>query len=108
MVIRTLPKIEAEEETSKRSALERWVTSGVPERMDVAINAFLAKTLRKAKVVVLKIDNFVTLQLKRVVHENSSGRAKPDFKEVVHDKQADAVVSSDGAQGLDKVDGEGL
>ncbi|MDO8504277.1 MAG: hypothetical protein Q7S36_00290 [Candidatus Liptonbacteria bacterium] len=82
LVVRTLPRIENPEEVIKQSPLERWVTSGVPEKLDATINVFLAKTLRKTKVLVLKVDNFVTAQLKRVVHENGNGKPKPDFKEI--------------------------
>ena len=83
LVVRTLPRIENPEEVIKQSPLERWVTSGVPERLDAVLNAFLAKTLRKTKVLVLKVDNFVTSQLKRVADENGNGKPKPDFKEVL-------------------------
>jgi len=86
LAIRALPRIEEPEEVVKQNVIERWLTSGVPEKLDAALNAFLAKTLRKSKVLVLRVDNYVTKQLKRVTHENGNGKPKPDFKEITGEK----------------------
>lgn len=89
LAIRALPRIEEPEGMIKQNVLERWLTSGVPEKLDATLNAFLAKTLRKSKVVVLRADNYVTKHLKRVTHENGNGKPKPDFKEITGEKPAE-------------------
>ena len=87
LVIRTLPRIEEPKEERQKNLLERWVTSGVPEKLDVLLNAFLAKILRKSKVLVLRVDNFVNNGLKKIVRENEAGKNKPDFKDVGGEKK---------------------
>lgn len=88
MVARALPRIETSEEEIKQSPLEKWVTSGVPEKLDIFFNAFSAKILRKSKVFILKIDNIVTLKLQGFA-KDMNGKAKPDFKEVIGEKKED-------------------
>lgn len=90
LAIRALPRIEEPEEAVKQNVFERWLTSGVPEKLDATLNAFLAKTLRKSKVVVLRADNYVTKHLKRIAHEsNENIKPKPDFTEITGEKKTE-------------------
>ena len=69
-VIRTLPRIEPEVGApDAKGFLERLIVSRIPERVDGAVNSFLFKFLRKLKVVLLKIDNVVGRQIKRIQPE---------------------------------------
>ena len=65
LVARTLPRI-SETETvnvSERKA-NRW--SSFPfEKIDVAVNAFLEKFLRKIKLILMKTDNMVSRHLNK-------------------------------------------
>src|SRR3989344_1435587 len=86
-VIRTLPRIEPDKSVpDKRGFFERLIVSRIPERVDGAVNSFLFKFLRKFKVVLLKIDNVVGKQLKRIQPENGNGngseKAAIDFVEI--------------------------
>ena len=87
LVVRALPRIEEDGMPEKKSWIERWVTSEAPERLDRAMNAFLGKTLRKLKVFMLRLDNFLAGQLKKIrVEENGNGKQKIDFKEITGEK----------------------
>ena len=86
-VIRTLPRIELDPKTpDTKGFFERLVVSRIPERVDGVVNNFLFKFLRKFKVVLLKVDNVVGKQLKRVQPENGNGngseKAAIDFVEI--------------------------
>lgn len=83
VVARTLPRIDVSDGEDKRNIFDRWVHSEVPEKVDVVLNAFLAKILRRAKVFLLKSDNFVSDKLQRV-SANGNGKPKIDFKDLHH------------------------
>lgn len=83
VVARTLPRIDVGGGEDKRNIFDRWVHSEVPEKVDVVLNAFLAKVLRRAKVFLLKSDNFVSDKLQRV-SANGNGKPKIDFKDLHH------------------------
>ncbi|TSC60367.1 MAG: hypothetical protein LiPW15_245 [Parcubacteria group bacterium LiPW_15] len=86
MVARVLPRIETPAEEIKQSPLEKWVTSGVPEKVDAVLNAFFAKFLRRAKVVIMRVDNSVTNRLQNFAKKEGNGKPKPDFKEITGEK----------------------
>lgn len=80
IVARSLPRV-GEEPSGKPSLFDRLSSSELPERIDAAFNNFLAKTLRKTKVVLLRIENFVNEKLKKF-STNGNGKPKIDFKEL--------------------------
>lgn len=83
LIVRTLPRISDEETAPAKGVLERWLASEFPERLDAAMNGFLLKFLRRAKVVVMKIDNFLNKELNRVKLEDQAATAqKPDLSEL--------------------------
>jgi len=89
LAVRTLPRIEDTGTPEKRGLLERWVTSEMPEKIDAALNGFLAKFLRKTRVLVLKLDNSLTGHLKKVQPEADPAlKVKPtiDFKAISEEK----------------------
>lgn len=85
VLVRALPRCE-EEEISKRGVFERLVASGIPERVDAVIRAFSIKSLRKSKVLLLKIENFVTARLKKMNAENGDSKIFPDLREIPREK----------------------
>ena len=68
VVVRTLPRVD-ENAPEQKSAFEKWLTSEVPEKIDKALNGFLVKFLKKTKIFLMKADNTVTAQLKKVKPE---------------------------------------
>lgn len=47
-------------------------------KIDEGINSFLAKFLRKSKVVIMKVDNFINHRLGKLTRKNGSGEKKGD------------------------------
>lgn len=84
VAVRTLPRIDDSAVPEKRGAWEKWLSSGLPEKTDKFINAFLAKFLRKTKIALLKIDNSVTLRLNKVKQGGNGAQPKAaiDFKAI--------------------------
>ncbi len=84
VAVRTLPRIEESGVPEKKNAWEKWLASGVPERLDRVLNGFLAKFLRKLKIFLLRADNAVTAQLKKVKSDGNGAQNKPsiDFKSI--------------------------
>lgn len=83
LIVRALPRVD-EETYPAKNIFERWLASELPEKLDTAMNAFLLKFLRKAKVVVMKIDNYLNKELKRVRPEDGIAAAqKPDLRDLV-------------------------
>lgn len=60
-----LPRID-EKETVKINFLERMARSEIPEKIDLVLNKYLEKFLRRAKIWTLKIDNSINSFLGRV------------------------------------------
>lgn len=82
LVVRALPRIADDPDTDRRSFLDRWAHSEIPEKVDLALNSFLIKFLRKVKVVILKLDNELSKHLQRVKPEENGKKPNIDFKEI--------------------------
>lgn len=84
VVVRTLPRVDETAVSEKKGAWERWLASGMPERIDRALNGFLFKLLKRVRVLLLKADNAVSGQLKKVKKEENGGAAKSgvDFRAI--------------------------
>ncbi len=80
LIARSLPRLD-EKLSDKPGFLERLSSSEIPEKIDTIFNGFLAKFLRKTKVVLMKFDNFINEKLKKV-SANGNGKPKIDFKDL--------------------------
>lgn len=85
ITVRTLPRIDDSQLPEKKGVLERWIASEMPEKIDAALNSFLAKFLRRLKVSLLKIDNSLGRHLRKIkIKGNGDEKTKTniDFKEI--------------------------
>ncbi len=85
LMVRTLPRIEEEPTTGKVGGfLDRWAHSQIPEKIDIALNGFLFKFLRKIKVVILKLDNTLGSHLQKMKAKEAEQERKSviDFREI--------------------------
>jgi hypothetical protein len=83
LTARALPRIAEEPQTEdSRSFLDRWAHSQIPEKVDLAVNGYLLKFLRKLKVLVLKFDNTLSKHLQKVKPESQEKKSNIDFKEI--------------------------
>ncbi len=83
LMARALPRIVEEPQTDERRGfLDRWARSQIPEKVDLALNGFLLKFLRKLKVLVLRLDNTLSHHLQKVKPEDNTKKPNIDFKEI--------------------------
>ena len=83
VAVRALPRVEESGvEADAKNFIERWAHSEIPERIDAAFGNFLMKFLRRAKVVVLKIDNSIAKGLRKVQPQEHHANTNIDFKEL--------------------------
>ncbi len=84
VAVRTLPRLDPATPPDHKGAWEKWLASGVPEKIDKFLNGFLVKILRRLKVLLLRADNAVSTQLKKVKPDTSGARENQsiDFKAI--------------------------
>lgn len=81
LMVRALPRIE-ESPSDRKSFLDRWAHSEIPEKVDAAWNGFLFKFLRKVKVGVLKLDNTLAKHLQKIKTAEQEPKSNIDFREI--------------------------
>ena len=90
LMVRALPRIVEDPDTERRGMLDRWAHSQLPEKVDVAMNNFLLKFLRKVKVLVLRLDNTLSKHLQKVKPGENGKKSNIDFKEIAgQNKESD-------------------
>ncbi len=73
LVARTLPRISETETAQNPKAKANWLSSFPFEKIDVAVNAFTEKMLRKIKLILMKTDNMVSRQLNKFKKNGDGG-----------------------------------
>lgn len=81
LTVQALPRI-VEEPADETNFFERWARSEMPEKIDAAFNSFLLKFLRKFKILVLRLDNVLSKQLRAVSPKTDRTNTNIDFKEI--------------------------
>lgn len=94
LMVRALPRIVEEPRTEESGLLDRWAHSQIPEKVDVALNGFLLKLLRRIKVFVLKFDNTLSKHLQRVKPEDTDKKPNIDFKEIAGKAEENGIEGS--------------
>jgi hypothetical protein len=82
LVVQALPRIAEESDGGASPAKGWWVRSHIPEKIDIALDGFILKLLRKVKVAILKVDNAVSARLEKVKPAGNGKRSAIDFKEI--------------------------
>ena len=82
LMVRALPRIVDDPSYEKKGLLDRWAHSQIPEKVDIALNGWLLKALRKVKVLLLKVDNNLSKHLEKVKPEENGKKPAIDFKEI--------------------------
>ena len=83
LMVRALPRM-AEEPTvgDNKNLLDRWAHSDIPEKIDATFNGFLLKFLSRTKIMVLKMDNTLGKQLRRMRTEKTDQKQVRDFNDI--------------------------
>ncbi len=76
LVARVLPRISETAPVSAPRAKANLLSSFPFEKIDVAVNAFLEKMLRKIKLILMKLDNTVSKLLKKFKKDGDSGNSE--------------------------------
>lgn len=100
VAVRTLPRVEENGAEEKKGIMERWLASEVPDKIDKALNGFLVKFLRRAKVVLLKADNSVSGHLRRIqpgANGKAGQQAAIDFKEISGKNKEEQLQDNSGS-----------
>jgi hypothetical protein len=79
IILKTLPKIEEENSNEKIGFLEKFIISELPHKIDSAFNFYLSKILRRFKILILKLDNYLTEKLKKFNINGNGESKKIDF-----------------------------
>lgn len=79
IVARTLPRLEEESQKKeeKLNLLEKFIISDLSYKIDAIFYFYIVKILRILKVLVLRLDNYLTNKLKKINIKNHS--LKNDF-----------------------------
>ena len=89
LMVRALPRVvEEPAATDRKTLLDRWAHSDIPEKVDAVLNGFLFKFLRKTRVTVLKLDNALGSRLQKMKPEDTNGKPAIDFKEMANKTDA--------------------
>jgi len=92
LVVRALPRVE-EDKIKKQSFLDKIAASEIPEKLDAVLGNTMFKLLRKLKVFIMRLDNYVNKEIK---HFSKGAAEKPvqDFKAIVEEEKDEADLLS--------------
>lgn len=80
LIIKALPKIEDNGQQEKIGILDKFIISELPHKIDKIFNFYLSKILRKTKILILKLDNYLGEKLKKF-NNGENGSKKIDFSD---------------------------
>lgn len=83
LLARALPRVTDDQGVLPAGFFDRLVDKLPLERIDISISAALEKTLRKAKILVLKLDNVINTYLEQIRRHSPAVKAaqQPNLKE---------------------------
>lgn len=97
LVGRAVPRVS--DDASSRSLIKTIRPFGdlTLEKVDLALNSFLEKTLRKAKLLILRLDNAISGYLDKVKKINGADRKNGEEKPTLFENNTDENLLVDEA-----------
>ena len=92
LVARAMPRVE-EDQVKRKSILDKLAASELPEKLDAALGSTMFKLLRKFRVIILRLDNFVNKEIKNF-SKNSGEKASQDFKGMIAEEKDETDLLS--------------
>jgi hypothetical protein len=92
LVVRALPRVE-EDKVKKQSFLDKIAASEIPEKLDAALGSTMFKLLRKLKVLILRLDNYINKEIKRF-SRGVAEKPSQDFKGMVEEEKDETDLLS--------------
>jgi hypothetical protein len=94
IIAKTLPKINEDENEilEKKSNLEKFIISDLPHKFDENLNFYTRKFFRKLKILILRLDNYLTHKLKNM---NLDGEDKKiNFNDLNRNSEEEPEITS--------------
>ncbi len=101
LVAQGAPRINDQIEQEKKTKVDHWFSKIPIRKIDIALNNFLEKFLRRLRVRILKIDNFLLNHLNKIKSVNKSNNKKPDLLQAIITKKDEDIIDKE-----DKIEGE--
>ncbi len=80
LMARAVPRV-GDELSKPAGKFDRWLNSLRLEKFDIILNNFLEKALRNAKLILMKLDNFVNEYLDKIKQSKLNGNGKKGKEE---------------------------
>lgn len=96
LVARSWPRIK-DESPEAQGRFTRWLITEMPHEADAFLDRWVEKLFRRLKVIVLRIDNFLTERL-RSANLKATAKPKIDFKEIENTAEMTAPPSDGRAK----------
>ena len=76
LLAKAAPRVSDEPVPDRPNPFNRLMTKIPMAKIDENINSFLSKLLRKLKVVIMKVDNFINDRLGKLTKKNGNGSSE--------------------------------
>lgn len=91
LTARAIPRVE-EDKSKRQGILDRLAASELPEKFDEVLGNTIFKLLRKVKVLILRLDNFVNKEIKRF--SKVAEKPSQDFKGMIEEDKDETDLLS--------------
>ena len=81
MLARALPRLQSNGTVAPQNSLDRFIAKLPLAKIDETLHLFFERILRKAKIVVMKADHFISGYLGRMKQYTVAKESKDDLKE---------------------------
>ena len=89
MIARGTPRIDDRLEEKEKSKLDRWFSKIPIEKIDITLSNFLEKFLRRLRVYLLRMDNFLVGHLNKIKSATQSNNKKSDLLQAIASKKTE-------------------
>lgn len=79
LIARGIPRIDDTLREEPKNKIDHWFSKIPIEKFDIALSNFLEKFLRRIRIGLLRMDNFLVKHLNRVKTTNQTNNKKPDL-----------------------------
>jgi len=89
MIARGTPRIDDRLEEKEKSKLDRWFSKIPIEKIDITLSNFLEKFLRRLRVYLLRMDNFLAGRLNKIKSATQLNNKKSDLLQAIASKKTE-------------------
>jgi len=89
IIARGTPRIDDRLEEKGKNKLDRWFSKIPIEKIDITLSNFLEKFLRRLRVCLLRMDNFLVGHLNKIKSATQSNNKKSDLLQAIASKETE-------------------